>query len=95
MHISVLRKHLARGDLEDQTVADAVTMRLAAAIEALANCSDELRIRAFGGDWPLPYRQSRWVVVDGGSPVAACTRWCVAKPCATAFTVAEGDVVSV
>jgi hypothetical protein len=42
-----------------------------------------------------PYRQSRWVVVDGGSPVAACTRWCVAKPCATAFTVAEGDVVSV
>ena len=53
MHISVLRKHLARGDLEDQTVADAVTLRLAAAIEALANCSDELRIRAFGEDWPL------------------------------------------
>lgn len=53
MHISVLRKHLTRGDLEDQTVADAVTLRLAAAIEALANCTDDLRDRAFGEDWPL------------------------------------------
>ena len=53
MHLSVLRKHLLRGDLDDQTVADAVILRLAAAIEALANGTDELRTRAFGDDWPL------------------------------------------
>ncbi|NQW73234.1 MAG: DUF86 domain-containing protein [Actinobacteria bacterium] len=53
MHLCVLRKHLARGDLDDQTVADAVTPRLAAAIEALASGTDELRTRAFGDDWPL------------------------------------------
>jgi len=50
MHISVLHTHLARGDLEDQTIADAVTLRLAAAIEALSNCTDDLRNRAFGDD---------------------------------------------
>lgn len=53
MHLAVLRRHLTRGDLDDQTVADAVILRLAAAIEALANGTDELRMRAFGDDWSL------------------------------------------
>jgi len=53
VHLSVLRTHLTRGDLADQTIADAVSLRLAATIEALANCSDALRRRAFGDDWAL------------------------------------------
>jgi uncharacterized protein with HEPN domain len=52
-HLSVLHTHLTRGDLADQTIADAVSLRLAATIEALANCSDALRRRAFGDDWTL------------------------------------------
>lgn len=34
-HLGILREHLSRGDLADQIVADAVSMRLAAAIDAL------------------------------------------------------------
>jgi uncharacterized protein with HEPN domain len=34
-------------------VADAVSLRLAAAIESLAQCSDDVRARLFGDDWPL------------------------------------------
>lgn len=30
-HLEVLRSHLAAGDLADQTIADAVSLRLAAA----------------------------------------------------------------
>lgn len=47
-HLDALREHLTRGDLSDDTVADAVAMRLAAMIEALSRASDELRERAFG-----------------------------------------------
>lgn len=50
-HLSVLRSHLTRGDLSDQTVADAVSLRLAAAIEAIAQGSDDLRQRLFAGKW--------------------------------------------
>jgi len=35
-HLAVLRAHLTRGDLGDQTIADAVSLRLAAAVEAIA-----------------------------------------------------------
>lgn len=50
-HLSVLRAHLTRGDLSDQTIADAVTMRLAAAIEAIAQGSDGLQKRLFDSEW--------------------------------------------
>lgn len=50
-HISVLRSHLTRGDLSDQTIADAVSLRLAAAIEAIAQGSEALRERLFNGEW--------------------------------------------
>lgn len=49
----MLRQHLSAKGLNDQTVADAVSLRLAAAIESVAQCSDELRNRLFGEDWPL------------------------------------------
>ena len=48
-HLSVLRSHLTRGDLSDQTVADAVSLRLAAAIEARAYSVQALQARI-----PLP-----------------------------------------
>jgi uncharacterized protein with HEPN domain len=52
-HLEVLRSHQARRDLDDQTVADAVCLRLAAAIEAVANIAPEVREDAFGEDWQL------------------------------------------
>jgi uncharacterized protein with HEPN domain len=51
-HLAVLRRHLERGDLADETVADAVSLRLAASIESLSRTSDRLRLRAFGTMWP-------------------------------------------
>lgn len=50
-HLAVLHQHLERADLNDQTVADAVSLRLASAIEAISEASDEFRHRAFGDDW--------------------------------------------
>lgn len=52
-HIEVLKSHLVRVGLDDQTVADAVCLRLAAALEALARGSTEMRLRLFGDDWAL------------------------------------------
>ena len=52
-HLAVLRAHLTRGDLGDQTVADAVSLRLAAAIEAIAQGTDGLRERLFDGEWHI------------------------------------------
>lgn len=52
-HLDLLHKHLLRADLSDQTVSDAVCMRLFAAIEAVGRGSDQLRNETFGQDWPL------------------------------------------
>lgn len=52
-HIRMLRAHLDRSDLTDQTVADAVSLRLAAAIESLSSASQSLRDRVFGDQWPI------------------------------------------
>jgi uncharacterized protein with HEPN domain len=48
----MLHHHLERSDLGDETVADAVSLRLAAAIESLAAASQDLRERVFGDSWP-------------------------------------------
>jgi len=52
-HIEVLKRHLNRGDLADETVADAVSLRLAAAIEAVAATTVEFRNETFGDEWKL------------------------------------------
>jgi uncharacterized protein with HEPN domain len=52
-HIAVLKRHLKRGDLGDETVADAVSLRLAAAIEAVSETSAQFRERTFGDDWKI------------------------------------------
>jgi uncharacterized protein with HEPN domain len=44
---------MQKAGLDDQTVADAVCLRLASAIECVADLSPELRAQAFGEDWPL------------------------------------------
>jgi uncharacterized protein with HEPN domain len=52
-HIRMLHRHLERADLADETVADAVSLRLAAAIESLSTASQSLRDRVFGGEWAI------------------------------------------
>ena len=54
-HIRMLNQHLSRTDLADETVADAVSLRLAAAIESLSAASDGLRERVFGREWPIAW----------------------------------------
>lgn len=51
-HLRVLHEHVARGDMEDETIFDAVCMRLSAAIESLGAIDDGLREQAFGSSWP-------------------------------------------
>ncbi len=50
-HLRMLHHHLDRADLADETVADAVSLRLAAAIESLSGASREVRDRVFGEQW--------------------------------------------
>lgn len=50
-HLRVLHTHIDRADLADETVADAVSLRLASAIESLALLSDASRARLFGDRW--------------------------------------------
>jgi len=52
-HLDVLRNHLQAGDLADQTIADAVSLRLAAAIEAVNDCDAQRLDRLFGDEWTL------------------------------------------
>ncbi|BDZ54381.1 HepT-like ribonuclease domain-containing protein [Agromyces marinus] len=52
-HIAALRRHLGRGDLADETIADAVGPRLAAAIEAVSQTSATFREGALGSDWKV------------------------------------------
>lgn len=54
-HFAILHSHMSRGDLNDQTIADAVSLRLAAAIEAIAQGSDGLRERLFAGEWHIAW----------------------------------------
>lgn len=44
---------MKKAGLDDQTVADAVCLRLASAIECVGDLSPELRAKVFGDDWPL------------------------------------------
>lgn len=47
----MLKRHLQRGDLADETVADAVSLRLAAASEAISETSFDFRSAVFGNEW--------------------------------------------
>jgi uncharacterized protein with HEPN domain len=52
-HVEAIRRHMARGDVAGETVADAVALRLAAAIEALRTVDGALEARLFGDDWAI------------------------------------------
>jgi uncharacterized protein with HEPN domain len=52
-HIRMLHLQLERSDLADHTVADAVSLRLAASIESISIASQSLRDRVFGDQWPI------------------------------------------
>lgn len=46
---------MARNDLADATIADAVSMRLAAAIEAVAHVDTDVRDAALGEEWAVAW----------------------------------------
>jgi uncharacterized protein with HEPN domain len=52
-HLDHLHRHLAGQDIRQETVADAVAMRLSAAIEALAKLPKATLTETFGDDWDL------------------------------------------
>ena len=52
-HIEILKSHLSRNDLEQAIVADAVNMRLSAAIESLSQTTPEFRAKYFAKEWKL------------------------------------------
>ena len=50
-HLRVLKRHLGRGDLEDDTIFDAVCLRLSAAVESVGCIDEATRDREFGTNW--------------------------------------------
>ena len=52
-HLDALKRHLARGDLADETVADAISLRLAAAIEAVSETTAGFRQKHFDDNWKI------------------------------------------
>jgi len=69
-HLAVLERHASRGDVDDQLVLDAVSLRLAAAIEVLAGLDPGVRDRVTGGRWHLVWATRNriahgYALVDG------------------------------
>jgi uncharacterized protein with HEPN domain len=52
-HIEILKSHLEHGGLEQILVADAVNMRLSAAIESLSQTTTGFREKYFAEEWQL------------------------------------------
>lgn len=50
-HLELLRNHLSRGSLDDKLVFDAVSLRLASAIEAVSPGDELTLLDAFGDRW--------------------------------------------
>jgi uncharacterized protein with HEPN domain len=63
-HLAVLDEHVASGSWDDQVMVDAVCLRLAAAVDAVARISDAARHQAFGETWPA-IRSTRNRIVHG------------------------------
>lgn len=61
-HLGILRQHLVRGDVDDQAIADAVSLRLASAIEAISHGTDDLRDRLFAGEWRIVWATRNRIV---------------------------------
>lgn len=63
-HLCMLRAHVAVSGLDDQIVLDAVSLRLACAVDCVARLPAETRALAFGSDWP-PMWSTRNNIVHG------------------------------
>jgi uncharacterized protein with HEPN domain len=63
-HLEVLAFHLDQGGFENQTLIDAICLRLAAAIDSISKTSPEFRERHFGSDWGA-IRATRNRIVHG------------------------------
>ncbi|MBA3309853.1 MAG: DUF86 domain-containing protein [Nocardioidaceae bacterium] len=50
-HLEILARHMAAGDLDDQTVSDAVCLRLGAAIESVSKVPADVREPVLGDRW--------------------------------------------
>ncbi|HLS48892.1 MAG TPA: HepT-like ribonuclease domain-containing protein [Actinomycetaceae bacterium] len=61
-HLEAIHRHLGRGDMGDDTVADAVSLRLAAAIDAASRVTAERREAIFGDDWALAWATRNRIV---------------------------------
>jgi uncharacterized protein with HEPN domain len=65
-HLEILHNHLSQGTLDDPTIADAVCLRLAAAIEVVAKTSAEFREQSFGDEWPAMWATRNRIAHDYG-----------------------------
>ena len=63
-HIDVLKRHLTRGDLADETIADAVSPPLASAIDAVSETSGEFREQHVGDDWKIIWATRNCIAHD-------------------------------
>lgn len=63
-HLCVLREHVAVSGLDDQIALDAVSLRLACAVDCVARLPASTRAIAFGPDWP-PMWSTRNRIVHG------------------------------
>lgn len=52
-HLDAMHRHLARRSIDDETVADAVSLRLAATIDVLHRGAPELTTELFEEEWPV------------------------------------------
>lgn len=52
-HLDAVHRHLEKGSLADETVADAVSLRLAAMIESLHRGAPSLTTDLFGDEWTV------------------------------------------
>lgn len=50
-HLEILARHMTAGDLDEQTVTDAVCLRLAAAIESISKVPTDVREPVLGDRW--------------------------------------------
>lgn len=61
-HIRAIHEHLKRADMHDDIVADAVSLRLAAAIDVASRVAEDRREAIFGDDWPLAWATRNRIV---------------------------------
>lgn len=52
-HLDAMHRHLTRGSINDETIADAVSLRLASMIEVLQRGAPDLTTGLFNDEWSV------------------------------------------